>query len=249
MVAKSENNEHTRFTDADWNIDQALIWIATQRVDWVNRASGGPGWKGRALTWSELRSEAADLKGAHPRHAAVSDATWAAFRMTPRRAEEELLRRLRTGEIEARVDDRIIPAWWFNRAELVNVSGPDRMVFRRRRDERLVLASAGANSIESSWEVKEPRFEPETGPAAPGSAREKAETSAKRYSAAKATSAYQERVRLWPGGERHPSCKDDIKFMQTQFPGISRDQVRQLRRKHAPETWTQAGAPRGARGR
>jgi hypothetical protein len=32
-----------KFDDADWNLDQALIWVATRRADLVNEATRWPG--------------------------------------------------------------------------------------------------------------------------------------------------------------------------------------------------------------
>jgi hypothetical protein len=54
---------------------------------------------------------------------------------------------------------------------------------------------------------------------------------------------YEERVKNWPSGQKSPSEDDDRIDARAQFPelGVTREQIRELRAKYAPETWKAQG--------
>jgi len=60
-----------------------------------------------------------------------------------------------------------------------------------------------------------------------------------RCSAAEAERWYQERVAGWPSGANPPSREDDER--EARDKGISRDKVRELRKKHSPASWSNRG--------
>ena len=63
-----------------------------------------------------------------------------------------------------------------------------------------------------------------------------------KFSVAVVTRAYQDRVKTWPTGTRHPSQKDDESWGREKF-SAPRDFMRGLRKVHAPENWHQDGRP------
>ena len=52
---------------------------------------------------------------------------------------------------------------------------------------------------------------------------------------------YRERVETWPKGVPSPSEDDDLNFLKTLNPGISRKRVREIRGQRAPDEWKAPG--------
>jgi hypothetical protein len=66
----------------------------------------------------------------------------------------------------------------------------------------------------------------------------------KRYSVVKIDAWYQDRVANWPEDQRPPTVAQDWSDAKSLFPGVSRDAIREARRRFAPESWTKKGARR-----
>jgi hypothetical protein len=60
-------------------------------------------------------------------------------------------------------------------------------------------------------------------------------------SAAKLAAHYRERVKNWPSDQNPPSEEDDRKYLEVEFPRITREQVRAVRREYAPDAWKARG--------
>jgi hypothetical protein len=148
------------FADFRWTLNQALIWIATREPTLVNEASS--------------RAALAGARTQLAQNAPMGRRTWMSTRImallsdddepTPflipyGAAETALWEALCRGAIDARVDEDVIPAWWFADAILQNCD-PDRMVFLRRRDKPLILAThPDGSALASSRQREEPRFD------------------------------------------------------------------------------------------
>jgi hypothetical protein len=59
----------------------------------------------------------------------------------------------------------------------------------------------------------------------------------RRFSKRKAEEEYLRRVEEWPRNSKPPSQREDETYMQQKIPEITRDEVRDLRSKHAPLEW------------
>jgi hypothetical protein len=60
-------------------------------------------------------------------------------------------------------------------------------------------------------------------------------------SKAQIEAAYIARVRDWPTGTTSPSADDDHTFLKKLKPDISRERMRELRKKHSPPNWKKNG--------
>jgi len=238
------------FDDLLWDLDQALIWVATRDAVLVNSASREMARSPR-LTWILARI------GALP----ADDAPLAyTFVLAPREAETALRRAIYEGRIKAYEDGVEISAHWAGSAKFVNRS-PDRMVLLRTPD--------GVHSPEPLY--REPRFDaahvaavfpmvearkmdvssvdaPDAGNAAvPAPATEEAGQPREmaRFSEARARQIYSERVASWPAGTKPPSEADDLAYLRS-FMRINRDAVRRLRAdaEEANPKWRSPGRPK-----
>jgi hypothetical protein len=134
-------------SDFRLTLDQALLWVATRNVQFVNEASERD-WSGcRRRTWMSTRVEVACDSEASP------------FLMPPSDAEHSLWSALCKGMIQGTLDGEALPIWWYASARLQNAT-PDKMVFVRRREKPIVLAThADGTSLASGVETEEPRFD------------------------------------------------------------------------------------------
>ena len=62
-----------------------------------------------------------------------------------------------------------------------------------------------------------------------------------RFSIARLTEWYKVRVADWPADSPQPSANADWEEAKSVFPGVPREVIRDLRRKHAPEEWKKQG--------
>lgn len=98
--------------DPSWTLDQLLLWVGTGDMELVNDASPN---LPRPSSWLETLLGSPPLKPPFVRPADV---------------EQEVMRLLRWGEIDARRDLEIIPSVWFHEATMLHVG--EVMLFRRR---------------------------------------------------------------------------------------------------------------------
>lgn len=135
-----------------WNLDQALLWVATRDATAVDEAADVKRFSEPKSTWrSECVGLALDDEAAGP----------LTFIMASEEAENSLLKALVNGQVAARYNLDPIDAEWFDEAEFADGGDPPVMLFRRESRRPTTLETPlGAWFGRCDVEEVRPRFQP-----------------------------------------------------------------------------------------
>jgi hypothetical protein len=227
-----------------WSLDQALTWISSRDPDAVVSGS----------SWVDFR---ADRLGVWNPEIREHEYDHADLVLHPQDAEQQLLRALQNAHVEGLNGVEKLDPIWFDQAEYIrNLDATLLVNWHLPATVQIKMLSDGGQYIqrvnpdENKIPVRVPSAQvlscfPAQGQATtPQKPQGNVDTDMLKPSARATKSEVEAAYRNWIAqheGRTPPSRAKDEAEMLERFPHLTRDRIRDLRNKHAPDNWKRKG--------